>query len=119
MKEVKEHLNMEAKLEKIKNNIRNYTKSEYVPPSPDDLRFIMAINDWSQIDVAKLVGASYSQKHGSTTVRKWCSEKGNKEYRQISYPAWRLLLSYSVKGMSADKEDAARIIGRSYGFNQS
>lgn len=117
MIKLEENLSMEIKLEKIKANIRNHTEGNYVPPSPDDLRFIMAINNWSQIDVAKLVGASYSIKHGSTTVRKWCSEKGNKEYRQISYPAWRLLLSYSVKGMPANKEDAARIIGRIYGGN--
>ena len=106
---------MEERMKEIRMNIENSSKGIYTPPTPEDLAFIMDINGWSQIDVAKLVGASYSQKHGSTTVRKWCSPKGSKEHRQISYPAWRLLLSYSIVGKSANKEDAARIIGRNYG----
>ena len=41
------------------------------------------------------MGAHYDSKKGSTSVRRWQTDTSSKDYRTISYSAWRLLLLYA------------------------
>jgi hypothetical protein len=67
---------------------------DYRPPTPEELTSLINLAGWSQTQVAKITGVSYSQK-GSTTVRKWRTPRGDSEHREIPYSAWRLLLEYA------------------------
>lgn len=64
----------------------------YEPPRPDQVDALIKSMGWSQSDVARLVGVSYSVAKGSTTVRKWRTPLGQKEHREIPYAAWRLMV---------------------------
>ncbi|MBJ7539879.1 helix-turn-helix domain-containing protein [Marinomonas transparens] len=64
----------------------------FVYPSPDEIKAIRLYLELSQIDVAKLVGATFKEGKGSQTIRKWETEEGKTEHRKIPYSVWRLLL---------------------------
>lgn len=64
----------------------------YEPPGPQQVDALIKSMGWSQSDVARLVGVSYSAAKGSTTVRKWRTPQDQKEHRAIPYAAWRLML---------------------------
>jgi len=68
------------------------TDERYQPPTPEQVGQLINLASWSQNDAAKLVGVSWDTRRGSSTIRKWKSEKGHKEHREIPYSAWRLLL---------------------------
>jgi hypothetical protein len=80
-----------------------YVNEGYKPPTPEEVRYLQRLNGWSQIDMAKLVGVSFNEKSGSTTIRKWCSPLNSKEHRAIPYSAWRLLLSYSFLNINVNE----------------
>jgi hypothetical protein len=80
-----------------------YVDEGFKHPTPDEIRELQRLNGWSQIDMAKLVGVSFNEKSGSTTIRKWCSPLNSKEHRAIPYSAWRLLLSYSFMNINANE----------------
>jgi hypothetical protein len=63
----------------------------YQAPTPAQVDALIKAAGWSQNDVAKLVGVSYSDK-GSLTVRRWRTDPKWAEHREIPYSAWRLML---------------------------
>jgi hypothetical protein len=67
---------------------------DYRPPEPYEVAALTELVGWSQVRVANLVGVKSDPKKGSTTVRKWKTERGD-ERRQIPYAAWRLMLLYA------------------------
>lgn len=67
---------------------------DYKPPEPYEVAALTELLGLSQVHTANLVGVKSDPKKGSTTVRKWKTERGN-ERRQIPYSAWRLLLLYA------------------------
>lgn len=69
-----------------------YSDQRFEPPTAQDFRDLVALTGWSQSVLANLVGVGYSEKSGSTTIRKWKTDIGSKEARGIPYAAWRLLL---------------------------
>jgi len=69
-----------------------YSDPGYESPAPDQVDSLIKAMGWSQTDVAKLVGVSYSPNKGSTAVRKWRTAVGSPEHRAIPYAAWRLML---------------------------
>jgi len=71
------------------------TDERYIHPEPKDVATLLKLAGWSQNDAAKLVGVSHDVKRGSSTIRKWKSDKAKKEYREIPYSAWRLMLLYA------------------------
>lgn len=71
------------------------TDENYIHPEPKDVATLIKLAGWSQNDAAKLVGVSYSTERGSSTIRKWKTEKAKKEHREIPYSTWRLMLIYA------------------------
>ena len=69
-----------------------HTDEQYKPPPPHILRAVREKYHLTQIDVAKMVGVSWSHKRGSSTVAKWETDPSKKDHRQIPYSAWHLLL---------------------------
>lgn len=67
----------------------------YVTPTPDEIDQLIKLAGWSQNDAAKLVGVKWDVKKGSSTIRKWKSDKSKKDNRPIPYSAWRLMLIYA------------------------
>ena len=84
-------------LEAFKNRhcARLYTDNEYQAPEPEEVNQLIKLAGWSQNDAAKLVGVNWDTKKGSSTIRKWKSDKAKKDYREIPYSAWRLMLIYA------------------------
>ena len=80
---------------KNRNCARRYTDPAYRPPEPDEVNQLIILCGWSQNDAAKLVGVKWDPKKGSSTIRKWKSDKAKKDHREIPYSAWRLLLIYA------------------------
>ena len=72
-----------------------YTAPGFRLPTPQELKQLRNIAGWSQTQIAKLVGAPFQPKKGSTTVRKWQTDANHREHREIPYAAWRLLLLYA------------------------
>ncbi|MEE8058586.1 MAG: hypothetical protein V3T17_12225 [Pseudomonadales bacterium] len=71
-----------------------YSSDKYEPPTPDEIDALIKLAGWSQNDAAKIVGVTYNPKKGSSTIRKWRA-KNPKEYREIPYAAWRLMLLHA------------------------
>lgn len=76
----------------------------YVPPTPEEVKRLIELAGWSQTEVARLVGVSFSSK-GSTAVRKWKTPVDRSEYRVIPYAAWRHLLCCA--GIVSSDEDVS------------
>jgi len=74
---------------------RLYTDDHYRPPEPEEVNQLIILCGWSQNDAAKLVGVKWDTKKGSSTIRKWKSQKAKNDYREIPYSAWRLMLIYA------------------------
>ncbi len=88
--------------------IKLCTAPDHEAPTPDDVKELRRLMGWSQNDVAKMVGAKYNPQKGSTTVRKWCANMESNIYRQIPYPAWRLLLIYAGIAMASEIDEALK-----------
>lgn len=78
-----------------KNCCLPFVDPYYEHPTPEDIKYLQKLNGWTHIQMAKLVGVTFNEKSGSSTIRKWCTKFDSPEYRAIPYSAWRLLLSYS------------------------
>lgn len=63
---------------------------KYRPPTPLEIRSLIRFMGWEHNDVAKMLGVSYDDKKGSSTVRKWLAND-----REMTYSSWRLLLILS------------------------
>ena len=72
-----------------------YGEAGFRLPYPEEVKRLREITGWSQAATAKLVGAQFNPKKGSTTIRKWQTERGKKEHREIPYAVWRLMLLYA------------------------
>lgn len=88
---------------------RPYSAPNFEPPSAEDFRDLVALTGWSQGTLAHLVGVGYSEKNGSTTIRKWKTPAGGKEARGIPYAAWRLLLVAAGLATIDDDREAVGI----------
>jgi DNA-binding transcriptional regulator YiaG len=60
-------------------------------PTTGEVRELRLILDLSQVELAKMAGASYTLK-GSTTVQKWENEVNNDGKSRINLAAWQLML---------------------------
>ena len=69
-----------------------YTDDDYEPPTPEEVAQLIKLAGWSQNDAAKIVGVKWDTKKGSSTIRKWKSDKAKADHRPIPYSAWRLML---------------------------
>lgn len=77
----------------LKIRALNSISDGYVSPTPQEIKSLRYIMGWSQVDVAKITGASYNPtRNFSSTVGKWERSVDSKENRTIPYAAWRLLL---------------------------
>jgi len=65
--------------------------SEFIPPTPEEVKSLRTILRFTQNDLARFVGVSYSKNKGSSTVKKW-ETASKKESRAISLSAWQLML---------------------------
>lgn len=72
---------------------RRYTEG-YEAPNPDQVKALIELSGLNRRQWAQLLGVTYSEKHGSTTLRKWTMKQDAKDYRQIPYTTWRLMLIY-------------------------
>ncbi len=68
-----------------------HTDEKYEPPTHEDLKHVREAYGLTQIDVAKILGVSWTKK-GSSTVAKWEAPRNKFDHRQIPYAAWHLLL---------------------------
>ena len=68
-----------------------FSDSRFKPPSAEEINSVIAIGQWTQVDVAYIIGISSSEK-GSATLRRWKSDPESPSHRQIPYAAWRLML---------------------------
>ena len=80
----------------------------YQAPGPEDVRDLLNLAGWSQVQTARLAGVSYKTGRGSTTLRKWKAPRDKKEYRPIAYGTWRLLLIYA--GVVDPLDDLGRLV---------
>ena len=64
-------------------------------PEPEHIKALIELSGLNRRQWAALLGVSYSEKHGSTTIRKWCMNKTAKDYREIPFSTWRLMLIYA------------------------
>ena len=62
----------------------------YQPPSASTVTAFIQMTGWQHKKIAGITGVVYTHEKGSPTVRRWKSK--GKEFRQIPYSAWRLLL---------------------------
>jgi hypothetical protein len=88
---------------------RVYTDN-YIHPTPEEVKALIKLCNWSQTQVAKLTGVTYNPLKGSSTVRKW-QTTSEKEHRDIPYATWRLLLIYA--GVVKPENDVTIMISRS------
>ncbi len=73
-----------------------YSAPDYREPTPTEVDALIKLVGWSQNDAAMLIGVTYNPKKGSSTIRKWrTKDQSSKDYRQIPYSAWRLMLLYA------------------------
>ncbi|WP_370164393.1 helix-turn-helix domain-containing protein [Marisediminitalea sp.] len=73
---------------------------KYQPPTVEELKTLLEMNNWTQRDVSILVGVSLS------TVKKWSLSENSSGHRNIPYSAWRLLLIYAGKIYSKEDLDS-------------
>lgn len=84
-------------LEAFKNRPcgRHYLDEGYKEPTPEEVKALMTLSGFKKKEWAMLLGVTYNKKRGSTTLLKWTKERGESDYRQISYSTWRLMLIYA------------------------
>lgn len=64
----------------------------YVPPTPDEVKQLRTLLGLSQRQLARFLGANYTQEKGSPTVRKWETALDKASHRQIGHNAWQMML---------------------------
>lgn len=57
---------------------------DFIPPTPEELRFFIAVNKLTQVEYGALVGVKPSG------VSKWLLRSDSKNHRSIPYSSWRL-----------------------------
>jgi DNA-binding transcriptional regulator YiaG len=63
---------------------------DFIHPTPQEVKSLRKLIGFSQVDLAKLTGVTWTDK-GASSVRKWETLEG-KESRVISPAAWQLML---------------------------
>ena len=71
---------------------QTFASGKFLKPTPAEIREIRKFFKLTQVDVAKILGASWDLKRGSATVGSWESPVGTNDHRSMPYSAWRLLL---------------------------
>lgn len=64
-------------------------------PEPEQVAALISLSGMNRRQWASLLGVSYSEKHGSSTIRKWCMRKEAKDFREVPFSTWRLMLIYA------------------------
>lgn len=82
-------------LEAFKNLPCTKRYPEWTAPEPEQIKALIALSGMNRREWANLLGVTYSEKHGSTTLRKWCMNKTANDFREIPYSTWRLMLIYA------------------------
>jgi hypothetical protein len=80
---------------------------DYRHPTPSEVGALIRLVGLSQRKTALIVGVR-SDDSGSSTVRRWKTDISSKEYREIPYAAWRLLLEYSGAVTVKEVRDALK-----------
>ena len=63
---------------------------DFIQPTPQEVKALRKLLGFSQVDLAKLTGVTWTTK-GASSVRKWETVEG-KEKRSISPSSWQLML---------------------------
>lgn len=87
--------------------VKRQSEAGYLPPKPDEVKTLIDLSGINRKKWALLLGVSYNDKKGSSTIRRWTMNEEANDYRQISYSVWRLMLIYA--GLVDSNEDAIRI----------
>lgn len=84
----------QRKLAKFKRQpyAQTFNSGKFLKPTPNEIREVRVFFGLTQVDVAKVLGATWDLRRGSSTIGKWESKVGTAEHRSIPYSAWRLLL---------------------------
>jgi hypothetical protein len=84
-------------LEAFKNRAcgKHHLEEGYEPPTPEEVKALKDLSGFNKKTWALLLGVTYNEKRGSTTLRKWTMNKEASDYRQISNSVWRLMLIYA------------------------
>lgn len=85
----------------------SYIEPGYMPPEPEQIKALLDLSGLNRRQWAEVLGVTYSDKHGSTTIRKWCMDKSAKDYREIPYSTWRFMLA--VVGIIDPRMDAEKV----------
>jgi hypothetical protein len=72
-----------------------FSDPNYCPPTPEEVKQLIALAGWSQNGTAKLAGVAWNKAKGSSTVRRWKAPADKPDSKNIPYAAWRLLLLYA------------------------
>ena len=75
--------------------VKQYFEEGYQAPEPEEVKALFTLSGINKKDWAALLGVTYNEKRGSTTLRKWAMRKEASDYRQVPYSTWRLMLIYS------------------------
>ena len=94
-------------LEGFKNLPCANNKHEWTAPTPEQIKALLALSGLNKRQWAELLGVTYTEKHGSTTLRKWTAKRESKDSREISYSVWRLMLIYT--GVVAPSDDIEHV----------
>jgi len=73
----------------INQEVKRLAASEpliYIGPEPELIRALIDQQGWTQTEVANTLRVDVS------TVRRWCADREQQQFRQIPYAAWWLLL---------------------------
>lgn len=70
-----------------------FVNEKYRRPLAEEVALAVQLSELSQMEVAQMLGVSFTSK-GSSTVRRWQTQEGLPAHRPITYAAWRLLLLY-------------------------
>ncbi len=91
--------------------VRHRLEPEYVPPTPDEVRFVrQTLLGWPQTKLGAFLGYPIDSK-GCSTVRRWERPVGTSNHRTIEYCAWRrMLIAASVISDEVDLNVAERYL---------
>lgn len=59
---------------------------QYSAPEPELIRALIEQQGWTQIEVADTLRVNVS------TVRRWCADRAQRQFAEIPYTAWWMLL---------------------------
>lgn len=110
-----EHLTMQSIMDQLQFDIGcsalPHCDSNYAPPVPDLLKQVMSAYSLSMNDVALITGYKRNLRKGSPAVRKWRYPPEHRDFREIPYAAWRLLLEVLELVPLHETRDTLKLLG--------